>query len=143
MNTITTVFTFLMLIGIFSLQAQSEKVAGDYYFRDHNGSHIVWYKLTLKPDGTYVFHSYAKLWAGVTEYMHNSGNGRWGVKGNTVLFDAEEEEDFNGQMTVYLNNAKARVVSSVLSDTPDTKKTKLQFYKSRVPWIEGMEFLKI
>jgi len=133
----------LLLIASFSLSlsAQSEEYAGNYFlFNETVKGEILDYKLDLNNDGTFQFTSYRKD-ISKNEYHHHS-KGTWTVSNKVIQFTTENI-DLEDKKSLNFNGTTARVFKKSPRDKSDViKPTVLQFYKSKIPWIENLKILK-
>jgi hypothetical protein len=133
----------LLLIASFSLSlsAQNEEYAGNYFlFNETVKGEILDYKLELSNDGTFQFISYRKD-ISKNEYHHYS-KGSWTVS-NKVIHFTTENIDLEDKKSLNFSGTTARVFKKSQRDKSDViKPTFLQFYKSKIPWIENLKILK-
>jgi len=136
--------TALLLISNFTLFAQSNQFAGDYTRSlSEEAKHIIEYKLTLNPDGTFEFHSYSKMQGATPPEINSYGKGKWSAKDNLITFSADKKEDLNEKYTLDFNNSTARFVTKNPRDKSDkVVKTKLQFLGSDIPWMQRIDIFK-
>ena len=139
------IITTLLLISSLTLFSQSNQFVGDYYRTLGNeGNHIFKYKLTLKQDGTFIFHSYSNNKQGIPPEVNKYGKGKWIAKGKVVTFFSNKQKDFDDKYTLDFNNSKARFVTKHPRDKTDRIiKTKLQFFKSEIFWIATIDIFKM
>ncbi|MCP2027191.1 hypothetical protein L1276_002348 [Flavobacterium sp. HSC-32F16] len=137
--------TTLLLISNFTLFAQSNQFAGDYTRSlSEEGKHIIEYKLTLNPNGTFEFHSYQKMQGGTPSEINKYGKGKWSAKENLISFSVNKKEDLDEKYTLDFSNSTARFVTKNPRDKSDkVVKTKLQFLESGIFWLKGFEVFKI
>lgn len=130
------VFLLFAIANSFLVNAQSENFVGNYtrIMETTKGDHTIKYNLELHGDGTFVFHSYDKLLNRIPQERNSYGKGTWTVTKNIVHFHSTTEKDFDEKYTLDFNNSTARF------DHKD--KTIFRFYKSKIPWIERIEFKK-
>ena len=134
----------LILIFNLSLLAQSNPMIGDYtLIAGQEKTRVLKYKLTLNQDGTFLFHSYTKDKHGVPPEVNKYGKGNWKAEKNTVLFFADKENDMDNKHDLDFNGSKARFISKSPRDKTDRiVKTSLQFFESKIFWIERLKILK-
>ena len=138
--------TTLVLIFNLNLLAQSNQFIGEYQrsLGDTEGKHVIEYKLTLSPDGTFVFHSYTKIQAGVPPEVNKYGKGKWTSKDNLITFYSNKNEDFDNTYTLDFNKTVARFVTKSPRDKSDRViKTKLTFFDTKIFWLEKIDVFKI
>ena len=137
--------TTLLLIFNLTIFAQSNAFAGDYNRTfSKEGDHLIEYKLTLRQDGTFVFHSYSKIKNGVPPEVNKYGKGKWTAKDNVISFSSNKKEDFDAKYTLDFNKSKARFVTKNPRDKSDRIfKTKLTFVESEIQWIQRLDVFKI
>jgi hypothetical protein len=133
----------LLLIASFSLSlsAQNEENAGTYFlFNETVKGEILDYKLDLNSDGTFQFTSYNKD-ISKNEYHHHS-KGKWTVI-NKVIHFTTENIDLEDKKALDFTGTTARFFKkSPRNKSADVKPTFLQFYKSKIFWIENLKILK-
>jgi hypothetical protein len=137
--------TTLLLLFNLTLFAQSNGFAGDYSRNfSKEGDHFIEYKLTLRQDGTFVFHSYSKIKNGVPPEVNKYGKGKWTAKDNVITFSSNKQEDFDAKYTLDFNNSKARFVTKNPRDkSARIIKTKLTFVESEIFWVQRLDIFKI
>lgn len=135
----------LFLLCNITLFAQSNQFAGNYTRTlGEEGKHLIEYKLTLNPDGTFVFDSYSKVKGGIPPEANKYGKGKWSVKDNLISFLTNKQEDFDDKYTLDFNNSTARFITKNPRDKSDkVVKTKLQFLESEIFWMERIDLFKI
>lgn len=135
----------LFLLCNITLFAQSNQFAGNYTRTlGEEGKHLIEYKLTLNPDGTFVFYSYSNLKGGVPQEANKYGKGKWSAKDNLISFLTNKQEDFDEKYTLDFNNSTARFITKNPRDKSDkVVKTKLQFLESKIFWMERIDLFKI
>lgn len=136
--------TLLFLINL-TLFAQSNGFAGDYSCNfSKDGDHFIEYKLTLRQDGTFVFHSYSKIKNGFPPEVNKYGKGKWTAKDNVITFLSNKQEDFDAKYTLDFNNSKARFVTKNPRDKrARIIKTKLTFVETEIFWVQRLDVFKI
>lgn len=137
--------TFFLLVFNLTLFAQSNQLAGEYSRSlSEKEKHTIEYKLTLNPDGTFVFHSYSKLQDGNPTEDNKYGKGKWSAKDNLITFSANKKEDLDSKYTLDFNNSTARFITKNSRDKSDkVVKTKLQFLKSEIFWMKSIDVFKL
>ncbi|WP_055445181.1 hypothetical protein [Lacinutrix himadriensis] len=127
----------------FSTFAQSEKLDGNYNLSIETENASFTYTLILQQDGTFIFHSYTNNKQAIPPESNTYGKGTWTSEKNIITFSANPNTDFNEKHTLDFNNSKARFISKSPRDKSDkVVKTRLQFYKSDIFWMQGKELLK-
>lgn len=127
----------------FSIFAQSEKLVGDYNLSIETENASFTYTLSLQQDGTFTFHFYSNHKQAISPEFNTYGKGTWTAEKNIITFSTNQNIDFNDQHTLDFNNSKARFISKSPRDKSDKViKTRLQFYKSDISWMERKELLK-
>lgn len=125
--------------------AQSNEVSGVYHRTlkaEVNDSFD--YKLTLNPDGTFLFHYCSKIKNGIPTEVNKYGKGTWSAVNNTVTFSAGKTTDFDEKYTLDFNNSKARFVSKNPRNKSDRViKTAIKFVESEISWMERLDLFKI
>lgn len=139
------ILAILLFIFNLALSAQTKNFAGDYTRElGEEGKHIIEYKLTLNPDGTFVFHSYTKMQGGTPPEVNKYGKGKWTTKNNMITFSTNKQEDFDEKYTLDFNKSTARFVTKNPRDKTDQiVKTRLTFLESEIPWMQKIDIFKI
>lgn len=137
----------IILCSIFSitLVAQSENFIGDYERKyETTAGDIIDYKLSLNPDGAFLFHSLRKLNCAICTEENWYGKGNWTAeKSNLVIFHTDKNKDVDAHHALNLNNTKARFNSKSHRNTSlKIIKTSLKFYSSDIFWVKGKELYK-
>ncbi len=138
-----TIFLLLLIITSTAF-SQTEIYTGVYKIHhDINDEGTLDYKLTLKKDSTYTFHSYRKINAKNPE-ENLYGKGTWNIEKNNVLyFYTNTENDLDEKHSLDFTNTKARYITKNPRDQSDKEiKTHLRIYESNIPWLKGRKFLK-
>mgnify|MGYP001826397308 CR=1 FL=1 len=137
--------TLLLLICNWTLFSQSDNLVGDYYLEAGNREkHLIEYKLNLNQDGTFTFHSYSNIKAGIPQITHKYGKGTWSVDGKVVSFFTDNEKDIDEKHTLDFSDSRARFITKPPRDKTDRIiKTRLQFFESKIFWIERLKISKI
>lgn len=137
--------SILLLICSYTLFSQSDKVVGDYYLQVGNKEkHLIEYKLNLNQDGTFTFHSYSNIKAGIPPIIHKYGKGTWRMDGKLVSFFTDNEKDIDEKHTLDFSDSRARFITKPPRDKTDRIiKTRLQFFESKIFWIERLTIAKI
>ncbi|MEO7977714.1 hypothetical protein [Flavobacterium sp.] len=139
------IVTTLLLISNLILFAQSNQFSGEYTRSlGEEGKHNIEYKLTLNPDGTFLFHSYSKIQGGIPPEVNKYGKGKWSSIDNLITFSANKEGDFDEQYTLDFNKTTARFTTKSSRDKSDrTIKTKLTFFDTKIFWLEKLNVFKV
>ncbi|WP_281228655.1 hypothetical protein [Flavobacterium aquiphilum] len=139
------ILTILILISSLTSFGQSETVFGDYS-RNYktNDNNIFEYKLTLSQDGTFSFHYYSNLKQRTPQEENKSAKGKWEIKDNVISFFSEKKTNTNEKDILDFTNSKARFFTkSPRNKTDQIIKTRIQFLKSDIFWMEKIEMFKI
>ncbi|WP_194419546.1 hypothetical protein [Muriicola marianensis] len=144
LNLLRSFFFIIVQLYAFSSFSQTDAVPGDYFLKVGNEQeHLIEYTLTLNPDGTFFFHSFRDHKKGIPEKTHTYGKGIWRMDGIVVSFSTDQKEDIDEKHTLDFTNSKARFITKSPRDKTDrTVKTRLQFFKSDIFWVEKLEILK-
>ncbi len=126
------------------LYAQSDQLEGEYFLQaGSQEKHLIEYKLTLRSDGTFFFHSYRDHKNGIPWVEHKYGKGNWRADGTVVSFYTNKEKDLDEKHTLDFSNSKAHFVTKPARDKTDRViKTRLKFYESEIFWIKGLDITK-
>lgn len=136
----------LLSLLTFSLtvSAQLQTYVGTYKMSyEFKKGGLVEYTLSLKPNGTFLFHSYRNI--DPSQPNENKyAKGAWEVEKEKVLyFYADKEVDLDETHTLNFNNSKARYNSKSTRDKSDRIIRKsLKFYDSDIFWVKGMKLYK-
>jgi hypothetical protein len=134
----------IFLISSFSIFSQSNQIIGDYFRAlGDEETHIIKYKLTLNQDGTFLFHSYSNNKIGIPPEVNKYGKGKWKAEKNIVSFFTDKISDIDEKHNLDFENSKARFISKSPRDKTDKIiKTSLQFFESKIFWIEKLQIFK-
>ncbi|MDY0988713.1 hypothetical protein SOM12_14880 [Flavobacterium sp. CFBP9031] len=137
--------TSFLLILTLTLSAQSNQFVGEYSRSlSEKEKHTIEYKLTLNPDGTFLFHSYSKIQGGNSAEDNKYGKGKWSAKENLITFSTNKKEDFDSKYTLDFNNSTARFIAKNPRDKSNkVVKTKLQFLESQIFWMKSIDIFKV
>lgn len=137
-------FTIIFLISTLISFSQSDKIFGEYFREFGDEKHRVERKLNLNQDGTFTFHSYSNIKAGIPQIVHKYGKGTWSAEGKVVSFFTDIEKDIDEKHTLDFSDSRARFITKPSRDKTDRKiKTRLQFFESKIFWIERLGIFKI
>lgn len=126
--------------------AQSVSYAGIYQVRhETTKGDVIEYNLTLKQDGTFMFHAYSHMVCSSCNEENNYGKGIWKPqKKNLIFFYTNHKNDMDESHTLNFTNTKARFISKSPRDKSDRIiKTALKFYESDILWVTGKELFKL
>ena len=123
-------------------QTSMEIISGEYEVTYNSSNSLIVDKLTLNPDGTFVFHEYDKHDNGVPPERNKYGKGTWHVEKNIISFTTSKA-DFDEKYTLDFNTSTARFITKLPRDNSNRDiKTSLKFFNSEIPWITGRTLLK-
>jgi hypothetical protein len=136
--------TFLLIFSV-TVFAQSNAFSGAYNRTINTEINDTFdYKLTLNPDGTFLFHYCSKIKNGIPPEVNKYGKGKWTAKDNVITFSSNKQEDFDKKYTLDFNNSKGRFITKNPRDKSDRIiKTKLTFVESEIPWMQRIDIFKI
>ena len=138
------ILLFIILTCSINLSAQSEKYVGKYEANFNiNNEGTIEYILSLKLDGTFIFHFYRQL--DPSQPKENKyGKGTWKVeKNNTLYFYTNNSTDLDDKHILDFTNSKARYYTKSPRDKTDKiVKNNLRFYDSEIFWVKGMKLFK-
>jgi hypothetical protein len=139
------IFTILILICNLTLFSQVDKAAGEYlHTLKTTESDLFEYKLTLNEDGTFFFHYYSNIKQRNPREVNKYGKGKWTIENNLISFFSDKQKDFDEKHTLDFTNSKARfVIKSPRNKTDQIIKTRIQFLKSEIFWMERIEIFKL
>jgi len=131
----------LILFLSFTL-TNAQDITGEYKLEHRGTNAIVSRTLTLKADGTFLFHSYEKHDQRIIQEVHAYGRGTWKQNKKVISFFTEAS-DMNAIHTLNFNASKARYNSKSPRDKSDRDiKTSIQFYKTDVMIAQGLKLIK-
>ena len=133
----------IFLILSAPLIAQTANLVGDYQteFALKDGN-VFEYKMTLSQDGTFIFDYYTKIINGIPPEVYKYGKGKWSVENNVISFFSTKE-DLDEKYTLDFTNSKARFITKSPRDKTDRIiRSKIQFLKSELFWMERIEMFK-
>jgi len=137
------IFTILFLITSLSSFSQSDLISGEYFLEFGDEEHRVKRKLKLNKDGTFSFHTFSNIKAGIPQIVHKYGKGTWSVDGKIVSFFTDNEKDIDEKHTLNFSHSRARFITKPARDKTDRIiKTRLQFFESKIFWIERLTIFK-
>jgi len=135
--------TIITLVCTLTLYAQSNSISGEYRRELGNEKHRIEYTLRLFEDGTFTFHSYTRIEL-PPQMIHLYGKGTWKVNGKVISFLTDKEKDIDEKYTLDFNNSRARFITKSPRDkSARILKTSLQFFESKILWIERLKIPKI
>jgi len=139
------IFMTLILVSSLTSFAQTDKVIGDYKLAiETTDNNAFEYQLTLSQDGTFSFHYYSKMKQGTPPEVNKYGKGKWTVVNDLISFFSDKQKDIDEKNTLDFTNSKARFITKSPRDKTDQIiKTRLQFLKSEIFWMERIELFKI
>ena len=139
------IVTILILVSSLTSFSQTDKVIGDYKsVIESNENNILEYELTLSQDGTFLFHYYSNIKQGIPPEVNKYGKGKWTLENNVISFFSDKQKDIDNKNTLDFTNSKARfIIKSPRNKTDEIIKTRLQFLKSEIFWMEKIEIFKI
>jgi hypothetical protein len=117
------------------------------YIIDHTQNRsdgtITKWTLTLKEDGSFLYHFLRDISGEVNPEENFYGKGTWSAKKNLVFFYTDKEMDLDEKYTVDFTNSKARYITKSSRDKSDkVVKTALRFYESDLFYIKGLQLFK-
>ena len=136
---------FFLVCPIFQMNAQisADNVAGTYEMNFEATNGLIIEKLTLNPDGTFVFHGYERIDQRLTPEGNKYGKGVWSIDGKIITFNAKQD-DFDEKYTLDFTNSLARFDNKLIeAKYGKESKISIRFYKSEIPWMKGRMYLKI
>ena len=137
-------FTIIFLISTLTSFSQSDKIFGEYFLGFGDEEHRVERKLNLNHDGTFTFHNYSNIKAGIPQIVHKYGKGTWSADGKVISFFTDNEKDIDEKHTLDFSDSRARFITKPSRDKTDRIiKTRLQFFESKIFWIERLKIFKI
>jgi hypothetical protein len=138
------IFTILLLITSLSTFSQSDLISGEYFREFGDEEHLVKRKLNLNQDGTFTFHNYSNIKAGIPQVVNRYGKGTWSTDGKVVSFFTDNEKDIDEKHTLDFSGSRARFITKPSRDKTDRIiETRLQFFESKIFWIKRLKIFKI
>jgi len=136
-------FTLVVFVFSITVVAQSKEHAGQYYKESKGEDYLETNKLTLNPNGTFLFHHYRYLEKGTPKEEVKYGKGTW-TSNKRLIFLKTVESDIDATHVLNLNNSKLRFDTKSPRDTSNRDiKTSVRFYASDIFWLKGRTLLKI
>ncbi len=137
-------FLLVLILASTTLLAQTDEYAGEYGIKyEPVNSGVLEYNLSLKPDGTFLFHYYRSSHTSQPA-EHKYGHGTWKVeKNNLIYFFTSSENDLDETHTLNFTNTKARIIKkSPRNLSKKDIKEAILFYDSEIFWVEGWKLFK-
>ncbi len=126
--------------------AQTQPYAGEYTASHgaNDAKVLIEYTLSLRPNGSFLFHSYRKNNNGLSPDENLYAKGKWAIeKKNQLFFYINKETDLDATHTLNFSKTKARYITKSPRDVSgQVIKTSLLFYNSEISWVKGMKLLK-
>ncbi len=146
-NAMNHLFPIIFLIFSLTVSGQSEQIIGVYEKRNEHDDRLLFYKLTLNSDGSFIFHSYDKNYSwtsDLTNERNKYGKGTWKAEKNLVYFYSDKRADFDEKYSLDFSYTKARFITKSPRDKSDRViKTALLFYESDIFWVERWKLFKL
>lgn len=137
-------FTIIFLISAVASFSQSAELIGEYFLDFGEDNHRVEHKLILNREGTFTFHSYSNVHAGLPQIVHQYGRGNWSLDKKVVYFFTNQEKDIDEKYTLDFGGSKARFITKPARDKTDRiVQTRLQFFDSGIFWVKRLELFRI
>ena len=123
--------------------AQSKEHAGNYEMQTEGKEHFEKIKLTLNPNGTFLFHFYDNHENGIPKERTKYGKGTW-ISNKRLIFLKTLDSDVDATHVLNLNNTKARYDTKSPRDKSDRDiKTSIRIYEvGDIFWLKGRTLLK-
>ena len=87
------------------------------------------YRMTLNPDGTFLFHSHSEIALGIPPENEKYGKGTWRTEKNTIIFSTDKLTELDEIHNLDFNGTKARYdTKSPRDKSGRIIRTKLKFY---------------
>ncbi|MBT8394980.1 MAG: hypothetical protein KJN66_09040 [Bacteroidia bacterium] len=136
------ILSILILLFSITLAAQSKEHSGIYTLKLGEGEHVETTKLTLNPNGTFLFHFYDYREKGIPKERIKYGKGVWTSKGK-LIFLSTIAKDIDESHVLDFNNSKARFETKSPRDRSNRNiRTSIRFYESDIFWMVGRTYLK-
>ena len=99
--------------------------------------------MNLNQDGTFTFHSITVIEL-PPQKVQKYAKGTWSVDGKVVSFFTDNEKDIDEKHTLDFSDSRARFITKPSRNKTDRIiKTRLQYFESKIFWIERMKIFKI
>ena len=138
------IFLLVLILANTTLLAQTDEYVGEYGIKHELlNAGVLEYNLSLKPDGTFIFHSYRNI--DPSQPKENIyGQGKWTVeKNNLIYFYTSSENDLDETHTLNFTDTKARIIKkSPRNLSKKDIKEAILFYNSEIFWVEGWKLFK-
>ncbi|MBT8310684.1 MAG: hypothetical protein HKO72_04565 [Flavobacteriaceae bacterium] len=137
------IISLLLISFQFSAFAQSKEHAGNYeFFMGNNDSHFLKDKLTLNPNGTFLFKSESYLEERMERHRLQYGKGTWRSE-KRLIFLKVEDSDVDATHELNLNNTRLRFdTKSPRDKTNRDIKTSVRVIDSEIRWLKGRTLIK-
>ncbi|MBT8256252.1 MAG: hypothetical protein KJO23_06910 [Bacteroidia bacterium] len=138
-------FILTALCTQFSLTAHSQSYEGSYEVRyEMNDGSIFNYSISLKRDGSFLFHAYEYHTKAITPEKNNYGKGTWTAKKNLITFTSSTILDMDDKHTLNFTNTKARIDrKSPRNKSAEIVPDLMRIYESEISWIKGKKLTKV
>lgn len=138
-----SIITLLLVTSAILPSSQTTPYSGEYANKNktENGEVYEWH-LSLKEDGTFLYHFYRDLNCNQCIEEHFYGKGTWKGSKKVITFYAKET-DIDVNHTINFNKSKARVYKKTSKNkSKKNHKQSIWFYASETPSIKGLQLYK-
>lgn len=134
--------TIIILVCSLNLFSQSNQISGEYFRELGNEKHLIQYRLNLNQNGTFTFHSYTEIEL-PPQKVNKYGKGTWKSEGKIISFQTDKDNDIDNLHSLDFDGSKARFISKSPRDKSNRiVKKSLQFFESKIFWVERLQISK-
>ena len=139
-NMLVILITVCCLFNLSGVKAQD--FAGVYKTEFNTKNAEIQYTLELTADGRFSFHQFEDHQCDSCEVKNKYAKGRWVADDLAIIFYTDRE-DLDEKFTLDFTNSGARYLTKSARDRSDrVVRTRLQFFKSDIFYLKGVEFFK-
>ena len=137
------IITLLFVISTLTVFSQSREHTGNYEMETGGEEHFEKIKLTLNPNGTFMFHFYDSRENVIPKERTKYGKGTW-TSNKRLIFLKSIDSDIDATHVLNLNNTKARYDTKSPRDKSNREiKTSIRIYEvGDIFWLKGRTLLK-
>lgn len=125
------------------IKTQNNEYVGTYeYYFNNAKEDLIQYELQLNVDQIFTFHFYRNIVCSICKEENSYGKGTWKVE-NKIVYFTTDTTDLDEKNTLNFTGTTARLIQKSPRDQSVKEvPTALQFYKSKIFWIENLKILK-
>ncbi|WP_299677942.1 hypothetical protein [uncultured Dokdonia sp.] len=135
-----SIITLLLFTSTILPSTQTTTYSGEYTkkTKTKKGEILEW-TLSLRDDGTFLYHFYRDLNCHQCVEEHFYGKGTWTASKKVIIFNTRET-DIDINHTINLNKSKARVyIKSLKNKSKKDHTPSIRFYTSETSSIKGLQ----